>query len=244
MKTAICLTVSLLLAGQGSRTVLAETLPPAALRSSQPYADHIAAASRRFGVPKAWICAVLHAESHGQLRAVSSAGAMGLMQIMPGTWQELRDRHGLGRDPFAPRDNILAGAAYLGELHVRFGAPGFLAAYNAGPGRYDDYLTRGRPLPAETMAYVAAIAPQLGMRSLPGKHRQRSRTDSDPARARLFIARDHYTAFAAGPPSGERSEGASPQPPGAEPAPGAALFVIPSQAADQAEPMCFADARP
>ncbi|MBZ7921514.1 lytic transglycosylase domain-containing protein [Ensifer adhaerens] len=124
------------------------------------YADYIAEASRRFGVPIAWIRAVMRAESAGEPRAVSSAGAMGLMQIMPATWAGLRARHGLGRDPYDPRDNILAGTAYLRELHDRYGSPGFLAAYNAGPGRYEASLG-GRPLPAETRAYVALLAPVI-----------------------------------------------------------------------------------
>src|SRR5216683_129537 len=55
-------------------------------------------------------------------------------------WEtQLRLRYRLGRDPRDPHDNILAGAAYLREMHDRFGAAGFLAAYNAGPGRYQDY---------------------------------------------------------------------------------------------------------
>ena len=83
---------------------------------------------------------------------------MGLMQIMPGTWKELRARHGLGTDPYDPHDNILAGAAYIRELHDRYGTPGFLAAYNAGPGRYERYLATGRSLPDETRAYVATLA--------------------------------------------------------------------------------------
>lgn len=98
--------------------------------------------------------------------AASPKGAMGLMQIMPATWADLRARHGLGADPFDPRDNILAGAAYLREMHDRYGAPGFLAAYNAGPGRYDDYLSAGRALPAETIAYVSALAPLIGSEPL------------------------------------------------------------------------------
>jgi hypothetical protein len=86
---------------------------------------------------------------------------MGLMQIMPKTWAELRARHGLGADPYDPRDNILAGAAYIRELHDRYGAPGFLAAYNAGPGRYERHLATGRPLPDETQDYVATLAPMI-----------------------------------------------------------------------------------
>ncbi|GBQ26888.1 lytic transglycosylase domain-containing protein [Gluconacetobacter azotocaptans] len=122
-----------------------------------PYAAEVAEAARRFDIPATWIRAVMGAESAGDPGVVSSAGAMGLMQIMPGTWAALRVRHHLGRNPYDPRDNILAGAAYLRELHDRYGSPGFLAAYNAGPDRYEASL-EGRPLPSETRAYVASVA--------------------------------------------------------------------------------------
>ncbi|MFT9027287.1 lytic transglycosylase domain-containing protein [Acetobacter indonesiensis] len=137
------------------------TMSPVAVSAQvidAPYAAEITEAARRFDIPATWIRAVMGAESAGDPGAVSSAGAMGLMQIMPGTWAELRVRHHLGRDPYDPRDNILAGAAYLRELHDRYGSPGFLAAYNAGPERYEASLI-GRPLPSETRAYVAAVAP-------------------------------------------------------------------------------------
>ena len=77
----------------------------------------------------------MRAESFGDVRAMSPKGAMGLMQIMPETWAALRSRYGLGADPYDAHDNIMAGAAYLRELHDRYGTPGFLAAYNAGPAR-------------------------------------------------------------------------------------------------------------
>src|SRR5580658_11098555 len=64
-------------------------------------------------------------------------------------------------DPYDAHDNILAGAAYLRELDDRYGAVGFLAAYNAGPARYEDHLATGRPLPAETRAYVATLVPMI-----------------------------------------------------------------------------------
>ena len=80
---------------------------------------------------------------------------------MPGTWTDLRSRYRLGADPYDARDNILAGAAYLRQLRDRYGAPGFLAAYNAGPGRYEQHLATGRPLPQETQAYVAMLAPMI-----------------------------------------------------------------------------------
>ena len=128
----------------------------------------ITEASARFRIPAKWIGAVLAAESAHDIRAVSSAGAMGLMQVMPDTWEELRDRYRLGDDPFDPRDNILAGASYLREMLDRYGTiSGILAAYNAGPTRFDEYLASGRPLPAETRDYVSALAPILGGKPLP-----------------------------------------------------------------------------
>jgi hypothetical protein len=91
----------------------------------------------------------------------SHAGAMGLMQIMPGTWDYLAGRYGLGSNPHDPRENILAGTAYIREMYDQFGAPGFLAAYNAGPGRYQQYLDGERGLPEETQNYMAMIAPRI-----------------------------------------------------------------------------------
>jgi transglycosylase-like protein with SLT domain len=115
-------------------------------------------AARRCAIPPAWIRAVMQAESGGDARALSAQGAMGLMQIMPGTWAELRLRYGLGADPYDPHDNITAGAAHLREMHDRYGESGFLAAYNAGPDRYKEHVATGRPLPAETVSYMAAVA--------------------------------------------------------------------------------------
>lgn len=120
-------------------------------------------ASRRFRVPVAWLRAVMRAESNGDVKSISEKGAIGLMQVMPKTYRELRTKLSLGSDPFDPRDNILAGAAYLAEMFGRYGETGFLAAYNAGPQRYEDYLFRGRPLPAETTDYVARLAPRLSL---------------------------------------------------------------------------------
>ena len=131
-------------------------------RVSDPFTAFVAEASQRFGVPLSWIRAVMHAESGEDVHALSPKGAMGLMQMMPATWASLRARHGLGTNPYDPHDNILAGTAFLRELHDRYGSPGFLAAYNAGPGRFEDHLATGRPLPDETRAYVAAIAPLIG----------------------------------------------------------------------------------
>ncbi len=127
----------------------------------------VAEAAKRFGLPEEWIYAVMRTESAGRIKAVSSAGAMGLMQLMPGTWMRQRTRFGLGSDPFDPRDNIMAGTSYLREMYDRYGASGFLAAYNAGPGRYEDWRDRGRPLPAETRNYVAKISSMLQPGSAP-----------------------------------------------------------------------------
>jgi Transglycosylase SLT domain len=130
--------------------------------AADPISTMVAEASQRFGIPASWIRAVMQVESFGDVRALSPKGAMGLMQIMPESWATLRSRYGLGADPYDAHDNILAGAAYLRELLDRYGSPGFLAAYNAGPARYEDHLATGRTLPAETQAYVATLAPVIG----------------------------------------------------------------------------------
>jgi len=134
---------------------------------SDPWGPYIREASERFDVPDQWIRALMRQESggreygaNGQL-ITSGAGAMGLMQVMPGTYEELRARHNLGDDPYDPHDNIMAGVAYMREMYDIYGAPGFLAAYNAGPARLDDYLANNRPLPDETRKYVAIIGPRL-----------------------------------------------------------------------------------
>ncbi|MGK9170852.1 lytic transglycosylase domain-containing protein [Inquilinus limosus] len=124
-------------------------------------------ASRRFNIPEEWIRAVMQVESGGQTHwkggqpITSHAGAMGLMQVMPDTYEELRWSHGLGGDPYEPRDNIMAGAAYIREMYDLYGYPGFLGAYNAGPERYRQYVEEGRPLPRETRRYMDIIAPQI-----------------------------------------------------------------------------------
>jgi hypothetical protein len=151
-----------------------------------PIAAHVAEASQRFGVPEVWIYAVMGVESAGDVDATSVKGAMGLMQVMPGTYADLRARYGFGPNAYDPRDNILAGAAYLREMYDRYGSPGFLAAYNAGPGRYEQHLT-GRPLPLETRAYLARLSPVVG-----GAVTAQSTAASDPlawTRATLFAGR-------------------------------------------------------
>ena len=143
-------------------TVALAAASPAQTETVAHWWPFVAEASRRFGVPMPWIERVMQAESAGRtmLRGrpiVSRAGAMGLMQLMPRTWEAMRARLGLARDPFDPHDNIIAGAAYLRLMFERFGYPGLFAAYNAGPARYAAAVAGSQPLPAETRTYLATI---------------------------------------------------------------------------------------
>ena len=179
---------------------------PATSARIEQWRPWIALAAQRFDVPQAWIVAVMRAESGGRTHLggvpiTSRAGAMGLMQLMPGTYREMARTHGLGPDPYDPRDNILAGAAYLSVLRARFGYPGLLAAYNAGPARYAAHLRTGQPLPAETQAYIRGLSRTPGEAALP---------PAVLSGMRLFFRLDPH-----GPPPT----------PGAAPAPSAGLFV-------------------
>lgn len=155
--------------------------PPA-----DPLSAHVAEAAKRFVIPDRWIRAVMHVESTNDMRAVSTKGAMGLMQVMPATWEELRAKHGFGDDPFEPRDNILAGTAYLREMLDRFGRKGFLAAYNAGPRRYEQHLATGRPLPRETVEYVAKLMPMIDGKAPVPADTRRSDSRHDARRSPIF----------------------------------------------------------
>lgn len=168
---------------------------PAAVAMADPFAGFVAEASHRFALPVSSIRAVMQAESGGDVRALSPKGAMGLMQIMPATWAELRQRYGLGADPYDPRDNITAGAAYLRELQDRFGERGFLAAYNAGPSRYEEHLATGRPLPSETLSYIATVTSLLD-----GTLAEGSPAAASWASSSLFVATAE-AAFAPSQPS-------------------------------------------
>jgi len=146
--------------------------PPAAV---ERWSAEIAEASARFGLPAVWIRRVMEVESGGLAApggrpVVSPKGAMGLMQVMPATWREIRGILGLGSDPYQPRDNILAGSFYLRSMYDRFGYPGLFAAYNAGPARFAAALRGGRPLPAETEAYLDRLGEglPLAQRTGPG----------------------------------------------------------------------------
>lgn len=185
---AVILIAGALALGAGPATTLAQSALVARTVAADPHGGHIAEASQRFGIPEHWIRAVLRAESAGDVRAISSAGAIGLMQVMSETWAGLRVRYRLGRDPYDPRDNILAGTAYLREMWDRYGnVAAMLAAYNAGPGRYDDLRATGRPLPAETRAYVAALAPALGDAVAAGTPEKQSAPPPDWRDAPLFV---------------------------------------------------------
>ncbi|MBX9698679.1 MAG: lytic transglycosylase domain-containing protein, partial [Acetobacteraceae bacterium] len=135
---------------------------------SDPWGPWIREASRRHDVPERWIREVMRQESGGRVGATSPVGAMGLMQVMPGTYRELRARYGLGDDPYHPYDSIMAGTAYIREMYELYGSPAFLAAYNAGPRRLEDYLWNSRGLPTETRNYVRRIGPRIA-----GTHPQR-----------------------------------------------------------------------
>ena len=131
-----------------------------------PWGPYIREAAGRFDVPEIWIRAVMHQESGGRLfqngQLITSApGAMGLMQLMSPTYDEMRYAHNLQDDPYEPHDNIMAGTAYIRQMYDTYGTPGFLAAYNAGPGRLEDFLSHNRTLPRETRNYVASIGRRI-----------------------------------------------------------------------------------
>ncbi|WP_082626483.1 lytic transglycosylase domain-containing protein [Tritonibacter multivorans] len=103
-------------------------------------------------VSPAWVLAVIAVESSGRADAVSSAGAQGLMQLMPETAVE----HGV-TDPFTPKDNIAGGVRFIDQLMALYGGDPMLvaAAYNAGPGAVRDH--DGVPPYTETRDYVPKV---------------------------------------------------------------------------------------
>ncbi len=126
---------------------------PAPTAAPLPYWNEIQRASRRFAVPTPLIAAVIHCESNWDARALSVAGARGLMQVMPRT-----ARCTFGARPgilWNPDDNIELGTAYLRVLANRYQGHfrRVLAAYNAGPTRID----AGKPYPTETHRYVGCV---------------------------------------------------------------------------------------
>jgi hypothetical protein len=133
-----------------------------------PWGPYVREAAARFQIPERWIREVMRQESGGHeygadgYPITSGAGAMGLMQVMPRTYDTLRQQYRLGPDPYDPHDNILAGAGYIRDMYAIYGSPAFLAAYNAGPDRLATYLAGSGSLPDETVNYLTRVAPRLG----------------------------------------------------------------------------------
>ncbi len=198
--------------------------------ASDPWGPYIHEASGRYDVPERWIREVMRVESGGRTEQngrpiTSGAGAMGLMQVMPGTYDELRRRYSLGDDPYDPHNSIMAGAAYIRELYDLYGSPGFLAAYNAGPGRLDDYLTRNRALPEETRRYVAKIGPRIA--------------DSAPAKratSETYALNGMSSSIPAGPrfPAAADTAAYVPPPAPVRPAPPVEVAYAPASSSDGA----------
>ncbi|MBW2273358.1 MAG: lytic transglycosylase domain-containing protein [Deltaproteobacteria bacterium] len=122
-------------------------------------ASTVVAEAIRHDMDVEMVLAVIHVESGGYHLAVSSVGALGLMQLLPSTAEELAHKLGIDwRGPdtlFDPVTNVTLGVAYLKQLENRFGSISTaLAAYNWGPGRIDRRLRRGKVLPAEYIEQV------------------------------------------------------------------------------------------
>ncbi|MFZ5774642.1 MAG: transglycosylase SLT domain-containing protein [Thermodesulfobacteriota bacterium] len=116
------------------------------------FEEYILQAANRYAVDPQLVKAVIRVESNFDHRAVSSKGAMGLMQLMPGTASDLNVC-----DPFDPEANIHGGTCYLRQMLDRFGGDIrlALAAYNAGPGRVEEAM--GIPMIPETQQYVGRV---------------------------------------------------------------------------------------
>jgi hypothetical protein len=157
--------VALFVAGRQADTALADEHP--VFCGTERWQSLIQEAADRTGVPGTWIHAVMHVESGGCTvqngkPITSAAGAMGLMQLMPPTWIQMRTQLHLGVDPYDPHDNILAGAEMLRELFESYGSPGFLVAYHAGGKRFEEYEQRGVSLPESTLEYVSRVQSLVG----------------------------------------------------------------------------------
>jgi hypothetical protein len=153
----------------------------------QRWAPLVVEASKRFGVPQSWIRAVMLAESGGRTMLsenqpiISTAGAMGLMQLMPSTYRDMRAQYGLGPDPYDPHDNVIAGAAYLRWLRQKYDYPQMFAAYNDGPGNLEERLAQGNLLPLETRLYLVNVTASVEGRKGAGRAlAQLTRPNGDP----------------------------------------------------------------
>ncbi|MCH4295091.1 lytic transglycosylase domain-containing protein [Shewanella sp. 3B26] len=122
------------------------------IRLNRSYERDILLAAETYALEPALIRAVIHAESNFDPKAISRTGAVGLMQLMPGTAKDMGVRNA-----FLPQDNILGGSRYLSQMLERFkgNLNHALAAYNAGPTRVEEY--RGIPPYPETKAYIERV---------------------------------------------------------------------------------------
>jgi soluble lytic murein transglycosylase-like protein len=129
-------------------------------QSQNAVRQHIQVAATRFGIDRNLVDAVAWQESRYNPRALSTAGAMGVMQLMPGTARQLGVRN-----PHDVEQNVVGGTAYLRQQLERFGnnVPLALAAYNAGPGAVIKY--GGIPPYRETQDYVRQIMQRLSATS-------------------------------------------------------------------------------
>lgn len=123
------------------------------LAEIDPLAEAVVAESRQRGFSPALVLAVIEVESRFDPFAVSDAGALGLMQVMPATGKVLARELGIDwrgeRTLFDPVSNLRIGLAYLEQMRDRFGdLPTALAAYNRGPGAIGGRVRRGTPIPA------------------------------------------------------------------------------------------------
>jgi hypothetical protein len=178
-------TISLFLGSHGAFAATSAESLEDSISQVDRWMPYIQEAARRFDIAEDWIKAVITMESGGRTdiagRPITSkAGAMGLMQMMPDTYNEMRAQYGLGADPYDPHDNVLAGAAYLKWLQDKFGYPKMFAAYNAGPGTLEAQMAGKTRLPAETVAYVKGITRILGDKSAAG---EKSKVAENPTTA-------------------------------------------------------------
>ncbi len=129
--------------------------------SSQDLQAIVSAASNQHQVDADFIASVIHAESGNNPRAVSRKGAQGLMQLMPGTASKLGVKNS-----FDPAENVDGGVRYLRDLLLLYNndMAKALAAYNAGPGRVQQY--KGVPPYRETHAYVARVIKDYNRKKL------------------------------------------------------------------------------
>ncbi len=136
----------------GGLISLSTSAPARAAQASPEIQALIDEAAQRYAVEPALVHAVVRAESAFDHLAVSKAGAMGLMQLMPGTAELVGVR-----DAFHPQENVDGGVYYLRRMLDRFGnnVPLALAAYNAGPGAVESH--GGVPPYAETREYLQRV---------------------------------------------------------------------------------------